>query len=293
MTKNIADPKPTYPARPDAGRGQSTESERGIPDSTLELIARLDPTFSPTSAARRALAQDRPVSLGRHQRNCSICRHPDRDAIELAFLHWHSPEEIAAQFALPDWSSVYRHVRAFGLFAERRRNARFALESIIERVGEIQVVTPRSIVAAVRAFTRINNEGEWVEPPTQIIVTHVTVSEDSLAPLAPLAPSRGEGSPPKAGEVGSEDSLVPPAAEENPAAAPGPACPEKIEDPDSTAAIQSEEIEGKGAEVPPARLEKRSEELVATQNEPVSNLSNRKLSPQSRKINFLKTKEGS
>jgi hypothetical protein len=165
MTKKFADAKP-------------------IPDSTLELIARLDPTFFPATSARRALAQDRPVSLGRHRRKCSVCQHPERDAIEEAFLHWHSPNEIAAQFGLPDWSSIYRHVRAFGLFADRRRNARFALENIIERANEIQVVTPSAIVAAARAFAHINKEGEWVDPPQHIVVTYVTVSEDSLAPPA-------------------------------------------------------------------------------------------------------------
>ncbi len=197
MTKNIAD-------------------SNAIPDSTLELIARLDPAFfSPTSAARRALAVDRPVSLGRHKRNCSICSHPERDAIEQSFLHWHSPEEIATQFGLRDWSAVYRHVRAFGLFAERRRNARYALESIIERAHEIQVVTPGGFVSAVRAFACINNEGEWVEPAKRVIVTHVSIA----------------ASPQQAGAGISEDSLATPETEAKTAApsneAEGPA--EKVE----------------------------------------------------------------
>ena len=248
-------------------------SDQTISDSTLELIARLDPSFPATSAARRALAQDRPVSLRRHQRKCSVCRHPERDAIELAFLHWHSPNEIAAQFGLPDWSSVYRHVRAFGLFAQRRRNSRFALESIIERVHEIPMVTPGSIVAAVRAYSRINKEGEWVEPPQHIIIKHVTTQ--SGEELAPLAPSRPEGSPRQAEE------------------GPAPAAPQKIEDPNSSAANQGQEIDENVAECTPGELERGPEELLATQNEPVSDPSNRQSSPQSQKINSLKTKEGS
>ena len=99
MRKSTAEERTTSP---NTTRAERTGTGQGIPDSTLELITRLDPKFfSATSGARRALAQDRPVSLGRHKRNCSICSHPERDAIEQSFLHWHSPEEIATQFGLP------------------------------------------------------------------------------------------------------------------------------------------------------------------------------------------------
>ena len=213
MKRSIAEQRATCA---DTTRAEPTGTTENIPDSTLELIARLDPTFfSPTSAARRALAVDRPVNLGRHKRNCSICSHPERDTIEQSFLHWHSPEEIAEQFGLPDWSSVYRHVRAFGLFAERRRNIRYAVESIIERVHEIQVVTPSGFVSAVRAFTCINEEGEWVEPTKRVIVTHVSIA----------------ASPQQAEEGESGDSFAPPATEAKTAGplyeAGGPA--EKVE----------------------------------------------------------------
>jgi hypothetical protein len=33
--------------------------------------------------------------LSRHQRKCCVCRHAERDAIEEAFIHWQSPNEIA------------------------------------------------------------------------------------------------------------------------------------------------------------------------------------------------------
>jgi hypothetical protein len=113
----------------------------------------------------------------RHQRKCSVCRHPERDAIEEAFLHWQSPNEIAIQHDLSDEASIYRHAHATGLFARRDCNLRFALANFIERVNEIQVVTPGAIVRAVRAYTRISKTGEWVEPPRQIIVTHVQAAE--------------------------------------------------------------------------------------------------------------------
>jgi hypothetical protein len=208
MTKNVAGPKSTTLK---TARAEPTETEQGIPDSTLELIARLDPTFFPaTSAARRALAQDRPVSLGRHKRKCSVCRHPERHDIEQDFLHWRNPDEIAAQYGLSGWSAVYRHVRAFGLFAERRRNARFALEYIIERVNEIDEVTPRAVVAAVNAFTRINNQGEWVEPPRQVTVSYVRAQDSLAAPAVEAKPA----AQPASSSHRAEEGLAPTSANE-------------------------------------------------------------------------------
>jgi len=111
--------------------------------------------------------------LSRHERKCSVCSHPERQAIEQAFLHWHSPNQIAIDHELADEASIYRHAHATGLFARRDNNLRFALGNFIERVNEIQVVTPGAIVQAIRAYTRISKTGEWIEPPRQITVTHV------------------------------------------------------------------------------------------------------------------------
>jgi hypothetical protein len=76
---------------------------------------------------------DTSVSLGRHQRNCSICAHPQREEIEAGFIGWRSPAAIAEEFGLADRTSVYRHAHALGLFDKRKRNIRAALERIIEK----------------------------------------------------------------------------------------------------------------------------------------------------------------
>ena len=49
-----------------------------------------------------------------------------------------------------------------GLFANRKRNVRAALERIIERADEVDV-TASSVVAAVQAYSKINAAGEWVD----------------------------------------------------------------------------------------------------------------------------------
>ena len=61
----------------------------------------------------------RASSLSYHERNCTICRHPDRDAIEEAFLQWRSVSNIRHEFHLPSRTSLYRHAHALGLFARR------------------------------------------------------------------------------------------------------------------------------------------------------------------------------
>jgi hypothetical protein len=112
----------------------------------------------------------------RHQRKCCVCRHPARDAIEEAFIHWHSPNQIAIEHELEE-ASIYRHAHATGLFDRRQRNLRFALENYIERVNEIQIVTPEALVRAIQAYTRLSKTGEWIEPPRQITVTHVNAAD--------------------------------------------------------------------------------------------------------------------
>jgi hypothetical protein len=104
----------------------------------------------------------RRASLGRHQRTCTICGHPQCDEIERAFVGWQSPAEIAKEFRLADRASVYRHAHAFGLFEKRQRNVRAALEKIIERAGEVEV-TASAVVAAVQAYAKINAAGEWID----------------------------------------------------------------------------------------------------------------------------------
>ena len=107
------------------------------------------------------MKSDKP-SLGRHKRNCSICRHLKCAEIEIDFISWSSPTEIARDYGLSDRSSVYRHAHALGLFARRQRNIRAALERIIEKAGEVEV-TAAAVVGAVQAYSKINSVGQWID----------------------------------------------------------------------------------------------------------------------------------
>jgi hypothetical protein len=117
----------------------------------------------------RRSKQRQPASVDHHRRLCRICSHPAREQIERDFLEWVSPQAIAKAYGLhkDNPAALFRHARALGLFARRRHNARNALERIIEQAGN---VTPSAsaIVSAVRAYVKINSEGQWVEAPERV-----------------------------------------------------------------------------------------------------------------------------
>ena len=110
---------------------------------------------------------DATVSLGRHQRNCSVCAHEQREEIEAAFIGWRSPKVIAEEYGLADRASVYRHAHALGLFPKRQKNIRAALERIIEQAGEVDV-TASAVVAAIQAYSKINAAGQWIDRTEQV-----------------------------------------------------------------------------------------------------------------------------
>jgi len=125
------------------------------------------------------------IDLSHHERRCSICRHPERDAIEQAFIHWTSTFDISEEFNLPGSSAVYRHAHATGLHEFRRQNVRYALDQIINNAAHVDV-TADSVVRAVRAYARINSSGQWVEPAKRIVISvihrragDVTIPSDS------------------------------------------------------------------------------------------------------------------
>lgn len=181
-----------YSIPPDA-----SPQERAAIRTVSRVNARLEQPLRPAKARssrpkrkRRSRRKPAPaaqpvevLSLAAHESRCTICCHEDRADIEEEFVHWHSPRNIAQTYDVTA-RAIYRHAHAFNLFLVRDRNLRFALGHIIDRVDRIPVMTPDSIVRAVHAFARVNNEGQWVEPPSHIIVS------GSRTPAPPLpAPS--------------------------------------------------------------------------------------------------------
>jgi hypothetical protein len=107
-----------------------------------------------------------------HRIKCNVCSHPDRAAIDEAFLRWESPEKLARRFGLDNHTSIYRHVHATGLYARRRRALSSSLEFIIEHAGHL-VPTASEFFRAVKEYGQLDYQGERIAPSkpriTQIV----------------------------------------------------------------------------------------------------------------------------
>lgn len=126
-----------------------------------------------------------PVNRGRHEQNCGVCKHEERESIERDFVAWRSPVTIAEEYKLSNRATVYRHAHAFGLFAKRQRNIRAALERIIERSDNVPV-NAAAVVAAIVAYSKINSEGRFVERSERIDLNQLfeKMSKDELEAYA-------------------------------------------------------------------------------------------------------------
>jgi hypothetical protein len=110
------------------------------------------------------------IDISHHERHCTICHHPERESIEEAFCQWRKVKFIAREFnATGGPTAIYRHARALKLFKQRNLTLRSSLEFVIEQ-SECVVPTAEGLVKAIRAYTRINDVGEWIDTPTTHIV---------------------------------------------------------------------------------------------------------------------------
>ncbi len=117
----------------------------------------------------------RQPDLNYHRVRCTICSHPDREAIEQDFLHWVRPSTITHEYQLGDRRAVGRHARAFGLFEQRTARTQHALGLIIEQAETVEA-TANDIIRAVRAHCCIDENRRWHEPTRRVIITHQTVT---------------------------------------------------------------------------------------------------------------------
>jgi hypothetical protein len=109
-------------------------------------------------------------SLAMHEAHCMICYSKCREEMDELFVNWHNVSELAREYNTPR-RTVYRHAHATGLFPIRDRNLRRSSGLIIHRAETAQGVTADSVIRAVRTLAHINETGEWVNPPTHVIVS--------------------------------------------------------------------------------------------------------------------------
>jgi hypothetical protein len=144
-----------------SSRESSSETEVSVYSDTLTTDSQIG---NVEKRARRANA-------ARHARKCTVCHHKDREFIDHDYLRWLSPKKIAREYKISHHSVVYRHADATGLRAQRRASLRATLENFIEQAESVRA-TAGSVVAAVRLYAQINDQGQWVPPVRRHIVEH-------------------------------------------------------------------------------------------------------------------------
>jgi hypothetical protein len=153
---------PADPSHPQPRRIRNTLVRR-TPRSSPKKSAHDQSRPRAPRAPRREL-----TDLERHERKCGICQHPLRDAIDDYFMQWYPPRRIAQEFRIPEVRYIYRHAHATGLMQQRRLAVRDSLEYIVEQAYDV-VPSAEAVIQAVQACSRINAQGEWVDPPRRVI----------------------------------------------------------------------------------------------------------------------------
>lgn len=100
--------------------------------------------------------------LARHSRDCRLCAHSERGAIEAEFINWKPLSKIAKHYGLHR-KTLYAHGHATGLFEARRKNIAGALEAFIERTALTVRGSGASFVSACVALSKLNEKGQTVE----------------------------------------------------------------------------------------------------------------------------------
>jgi len=197
--------------RPDPVRvgilSERTESKGPAP-SGVEANERSEskcphPAFaSQTSAAKSTFVASTPVihainrtppDSERHSRLCSICSHPDRDAIEGDFVRWRKPREIIDDYRLSSRSAFYRHVHATGLFQRRRFELARVLETRLEEADDCPLEQFDIITRAARVYAHLDDNGRWFEPTR---THHILTGSLPLPNDTPPDSARPDSTPP-------------------------------------------------------------------------------------------------
>ena len=138
------------------------------------------------SRQEHAVSRPERPSLAHHRIKCNVCSHPERHAIDEAFLRWESPEKLVRQYAIAHRSSIYRHAHATGLYAKRRRALSSSLEFIIEHAGHV-VPTVGEFFRAVKEYAQLGDNGQRIVPSKPRIITLVSDSRpETGSPYYPI-----------------------------------------------------------------------------------------------------------
>jgi len=166
---------------------EAPEIKKAPRKTLLRKPPRRSGPFKPRSApsATPAAPPQDESEASRHARKCSVCSHPERDAIDDDFINWIEPSVIAFEFGVSE-RAIRRRARATGLNELRSRKCLSALGLIIERAMSSKI-TGDTVIRAIRATSSINESGQWVESPKRVIfsIEHLNAPATRLASAAP------------------------------------------------------------------------------------------------------------
>jgi hypothetical protein len=165
--------------------------------------------------ARLGISAEVP-ELERHARKCAVCKHKEREDIELDFLHWHNAVDIMCAYDLPDKRILFRHAHATGLFERRMLDMRFAASLMVDQAETVKP-SATAVLKAMRACTILSNHGAWIDPPTRVV--HYAGAGDPFVVNVPINVSASAS----AKNVAQDRPQLP-------AATPATESPEKSED---------------------------------------------------------------
>jgi len=193
------------PSDPQSSSAQPDQPPRHAAPAEIGFVAHVKNPPRPKRRPKTAMPPVNESALDRHARKCTICRHADRELIEQDFLHWHPAATIACDYDIRNTRVVYRHAHATGIYARRMKNVRMAAAHIIEKVEDL-TPTAGHVLQAIRALTRIDDEGRWIEVPVEVIVSsgsrrpvvepkRAEAVELERTPLSPAAPESASSEP--------------------------------------------------------------------------------------------------
>jgi len=125
-----------------------------------------------------SLATDPP----RHPRRCTVCSHPDREAIEADFLRWRSPDENTCEYHLGNRSTIYRHANSTGLFRRRKEQFARVLEFFPEQADTCSLEDANVIIRAARIYAQPTSSNSPAQksrrsaPPDAVALLDVIVA---------------------------------------------------------------------------------------------------------------------
>jgi len=99
------------------------------------------------------LQEGQSASLRRHQSQCSVCSHPQQQAIEEEWVNWGSTTLLAEKHGLSR-DGIYRHAHALGLFRERQKRIKRLYEKVLERLDTVKF-SGSDLVKVLKEYTAL------------------------------------------------------------------------------------------------------------------------------------------